>query len=151
MKAYARGDPGHRDPALERSAPGTVLFTLRPARRGRRARMARPAGPPQIPIVDSGHAVLGWTDAAPVVEQGRLRHPDAERILGGPIFCTQVALTQDDDIRRAGGPAAWNGAWRCLALCRLEHARGFGDPKDAPPIGSAPGDDDNDERRATRD
>ena len=84
---------------------------------------------PGIPIVDGALRIVAWTDAAPAIEQGRLRHPEAERLLGGDIFCTQVALTSPADIARAGGPAAWSSPWRCLALCpialALALARGF--------------------------
>ncbi|MCW5773683.1 MAG: hypothetical protein KIT16_18720 [Rhodospirillaceae bacterium] len=82
------------------------------------------------------HAVIGWTETAPVIEGGILRHRDAERLLGGPIFCTQIALARPGDIVRAGGPSAWRGAWRCLALCRQELARGLDDPAEAPPLGT---------------
>jgi hypothetical protein len=81
-----------------------------------------------IPIVDAELHVIGWTASPPVVEDGGLRHRGAERLLGGRIFCTQIALLHPGDILRAGGPAAWLGPWRCLALCRIEHARGFAQP-----------------------
>jgi len=100
-------------------------------------------------IVNDAHEIVAWTSVAPEVENGRLRHAEAERLLGGAIFCTQVALLRADQIRRAGGPTDWAGPWRCLALCPLEYARAleqpraalFGDPTEAPcakPVGQAP-------------
>src|SRR5262245_49378324 len=86
-----------------------------PPPRGRRRRVAAMAS--YIPIVNAMHDIVGWTEVAPMVENGRLRHGKAERVLNGPIFCTQVALTRLPDIVRAGGPANWMGPWRCLALC----------------------------------
>jgi hypothetical protein len=80
---------------------------------------------PDIPIVDGTLRIVAWTDAAPTIEHGRLRHPEAERLLGGDIFCTQVALLTPADVVRAGGPAAWSSPWRCLALCPIELACGF--------------------------
>lgn len=96
--------------------------------RGRRRRGAGITPAPHIPIVDGTHAVVGWTENAPEIESGRLRHAAAERLLGGPIFCTQVALIRPDEVARAGGPANWPGPWRCLALCPIEHARGLEQP-----------------------
>lgn len=118
----------------DQSSPGLRAPTdagIPPATRGRRRRLA-PAY--CIPIVDAAHEVVGWTETAPVVENGRLRHAKAERLLGGAIFCTQVALTGPEEIVRAGGPANWLGPWRCLALCRVEHARGLEQPR-ATPVG----------------
>lgn len=107
-----------------------------PPRRRRRSRRAGENGAPLIPIVDANQTIVAWTETAPVIEEGKLRHAAAERLLGGAIFCTQIALADPEDIRRAGGPPTWRGAWRCLALCRLELARGLDDPAEAPPIGS---------------
>jgi hypothetical protein len=94
---------------------------------GRRRRVA--GTPCYIPIVNAMHEIVGWTDLAPTVESGRLRHAKAEHALRGPIFCTQVALTRLPDIVRAGGPANWAGPWRCLALCPLDNARGLEQPQ----------------------
>jgi hypothetical protein len=114
-----------------------------PAPRGRRRRLASTT-PGSIPIVGGAHEVVGWTERAPVIENGRLRHAEAERVLGGPIFCTQVALTSPAEIARAGGPANWTGPWRCLALCPIAHARGLEQPHEFPAgdalAGPAPGD-----------
>jgi len=84
--------------------------------RGRRRRWAA-GGAASIPIVNDAHEIVGWTETAPAVENGRLRHAGAERVLRGPIYCTQIALACEQDIRRAGGPTGWTGPWRCLALC----------------------------------
>jgi hypothetical protein len=111
-----------------------------PAPRGRRRRTASTT-PGCIPIVDAAHALVGWTDTAPIVENGRLRHAKAERLLGGAIFCTQIALIRREEIVRAGGPADWVGPWRCLALCRAEHAQGLEQPSAtlaSPPVVPAP-------------
>lgn len=116
----------------ETPAPATPAGAGVPPRwRGRRARAAEPRN--NIPIVDVHHRVVGWTSAPPVVENGGLRHRGAERLLGGRIFCTQVALLRPADIERAGGPASSSGPWRCLALCRIEHARGFAQTGSDPP------------------
>lgn len=92
--------------------------------RGRRRKWGG-LGSAAIPIVNHAHEIVGWTSTAPAVENGRLRHAEAERALRGAIFCTQVALLNTHEIRRAGGPANWSGPWRCLALCPLEHAHGL--------------------------
>jgi len=107
-----------------------------PLPRARRRRGAGLATGRSIPIVNDALEIVGWTGLPPAVEGGRLRHAEAERLLGGTIFCTQVALTGADQIRRAGGPAGWVGPWCCLALCRAEHARGLEQPV-APLLGAA--------------
>lgn len=101
---------------------------------GRHRRWARAGAAASIPIVDDAHEIVGWTETAPAVENGRLRHAGAERVLRGPIFCTQIALARAQDILRAGGPMGWTGPWRCLALCPIDNARGFAQPRaaDAP-------------------
>ncbi len=73
-----------------------------------------------IPIVNAAHAIVGWTDAAPVVVGNRLRHRKAERILGGPIHCVEIVLTDRRQMSQAGAPAGWKSGWRCLALCSDE-------------------------------
>jgi hypothetical protein len=70
-----------------------------------------------IPIVDADCNIVGWTDVPPVVERNRLRHPTAERLLGGPIFCTEIGLTDPREAAQAGAPRGWRKPWRCLALC----------------------------------
>ena len=73
-----------------------------------------------IPIVNAAHAIVGWTDAAPVVIGNRLRHRKAERILGGPIHCVEIILTDRRQMSQAGAPTGWKSGWRCLALCSDE-------------------------------
>ncbi|HEY7609892.1 MAG TPA: hypothetical protein VIF14_11725 [Alphaproteobacteria bacterium] len=73
-----------------------------------------------IPIVNSRHEIVGWTDLAPVILRNRLRHRRAERLLGGPIHCVEIALTHPRDLAQAGAPRGWRSAWRCLALCSDE-------------------------------
>jgi hypothetical protein len=87
------------------------------AARGRRRSWRAAGGVASIPIVNEAHEVVGWTRTAPLIENGRLRHAEVERLLRGPIYCTQIALVRAQDIRDAGGPADWVGPWRCLALC----------------------------------
>ena len=70
-----------------------------------------------IPIVNRERALVGWTDVAPEIAANRLRHPGAERLLRGPVFCVEVALTDPEHIVRAGAPRGWRSAWRCMALC----------------------------------
>jgi hypothetical protein len=99
--------------------------------RGRRRKGAGAGSCPGIPVVNDAHEIVAWTGVPPVVENGRLRHAEAERLLGGAIFCTQIALMDPDQIRRAGGPTGWVGPWRCLALCRAEHGPGLEQPRSA--------------------
>ena len=73
-----------------------------------------------IPIVNSRHEIVGWTEVAPVIVRNRLRHRWAERLLGGPIHCVEIALTSPRDQAQAGAPRGWRSAWRCLALCGEE-------------------------------
>lgn len=114
------------------SPPGDAP-AVRP-QHGRRRIWARAGAATSIPIVNDAHEIVGWTETAPAVESGRLRHAGAERVLRGPIFCTQIALARAQDILRVGGPMGWTGPWRCLALCPVDSARGFAQPRaaDAP-------------------
>jgi hypothetical protein len=73
-----------------------------------------------IPIVNAKREIVGWTDTAPVVVRNRLRHPQAERLLGGPIHCVELALTDRQAALQAGAPRSWRNAWRCMALCSDE-------------------------------
>jgi hypothetical protein len=70
-----------------------------------------------IPIVNSRHEIVGWTDEAPIIVRNRLRHRRAERLLGGPIHCVEIALINPRDQAQARAPRGWRSAWRCLALC----------------------------------
>jgi hypothetical protein len=70
-----------------------------------------------IPIVDRNRSLVGWTAVAPVVADNRLRHPEAERLLRGPVICIEIALTDPAHVARAGAPRGWRSAWRCMALC----------------------------------
>lgn len=73
-----------------------------------------------IPIVNADHAIVGWTDVDPVVVRNRLRHRKAERMLGGPIHCVEIVLTDRRQMAQAGAPPGWRSSWRCLALCSDE-------------------------------
>jgi len=73
-----------------------------------------------IPIVNARHEIVGWTDIAPVVVRNRLRHRAAERLLGGPIHCVELALTDRQAAAQAGAPRGWRNTWRCMALCSDE-------------------------------
>ena len=73
-----------------------------------------------IPIVNADHAIVGWTDVDPVVVRNRLRHRKAERMLGGPIHCVEIVLTDRRQMTQAGAPPGWRSSWRCLALCSDE-------------------------------
>ena len=70
-----------------------------------------------IPIVNRSRALIGWTEIAPVVANNRLRHPEAERLLRGPVICVEIVLTDPSDLARAGAPSGWRSSWRCMALC----------------------------------
>ena len=74
----------------------------------------------RIPIINAERAIVGWTSVAPVVEHNRLRHPEAERLLGGPIFCTEMELSDPRQAAQAGAPRGWRETWRCMALCSDE-------------------------------
>jgi len=73
-----------------------------------------------IPIVNAERNIVGWTDVAPAVVRNRLRHRDAERLLGGPIFCVEIMVSDRRQLARAGAPSGWRSSWRCLALCSDE-------------------------------
>jgi hypothetical protein len=73
-----------------------------------------------IPIVNAKREIVAWTDTAPVVVRNRLRHRQAERLLGGPIHCVEIALTDRKAALQAGAPRNWRDAWRCMALCSDE-------------------------------
>jgi hypothetical protein len=70
-----------------------------------------------IPIVRDGGKILGWTDQVPELQGATLRHPAAERLLGGGVSCSYVQIDNLADARRAGAPPDWTGPWRCLAIC----------------------------------
>jgi hypothetical protein len=110
-------------PPVRRPPPSPERTTARAAR-GRRRTWREAGGGASIPIVNDAHEVVGWTRTAPVIENGRLRHAEVERVLRGPIYCTQIALVRAQDIRDAGGPADWVGPWRCLALCPIGARQG---------------------------
>lgn len=69
-----------------------------------------------IPIVNAARTVVGWTDVDPVVVRNRLRHAKAERLLGGPIHCVEIVLSDRSEMAQAGAPPGWSSTWRCLAL-----------------------------------
>jgi hypothetical protein len=73
-----------------------------------------------IPIVNLRREIVAWTDVAPVIVRNRLRHRKAERLLGGPIFCVEIMLTNRRHLAQAGAPPGWRSSWRCLALCSDE-------------------------------
>jgi hypothetical protein len=73
-----------------------------------------------IPIVNAEHTIVAWTDVAPAVVRNRLRHRKAEQMLGGPIHCVEIVLTDKHHLARAGAPRGWRRTWRCLALCSGE-------------------------------
>ena len=82
-----------------------------------------------IPIVDAQRRIVGWTAITPELRGAALFQPDAERILGTPIVAMYVRIEDAHDAQRAGAPAGWQGAWRCLALCSERMARdGAGAP-----------------------
>jgi hypothetical protein len=79
----------------------------------------------RIPIVNADRKVVGWTHDPPVIEHNRLRHPVAERLLGGPIFCTEVTLDDPRHAVAAGAPRGWRHTWRCMAICGDERSPSF--------------------------
>lgn len=82
-----------------------------------------------IPIVDAQRRIVGWTAITPELRGTSLFQPEAEGLLGTPIVAMYVRIEDAHDAQRAGAPAGWQGAWRCLALCSERMARdGAGDP-----------------------
>ena len=87
------------------------------------------------PVVDVDLQIVGWTSAVPNVVGVDLRHPEAERIVGGRIISRRVELVSREDIAKAGGPKGWRGSWACLALCRAELQQALR-PLDVPRVAS---------------
>lgn len=74
----------------------------------------------RIPIVNANRVIVGWSDVEPVVERNRLRHHEAETLLGGPVHSVEIVLADRRQMAMAGAPAGWRSTWRCLALCSDE-------------------------------
>jgi hypothetical protein len=70
-----------------------------------------------IPLVNAAQEIVDWTRTFPRLEKGRLRHADAERLLGPTILCMPAFLSHDEDMVRAGAPAGVLDGWWTLALC----------------------------------
>lgn len=70
-----------------------------------------------IPIVNAERRIVGWTEVIPEVFGAVLRHPEAERLVGGRIAAVYVEVLEPGDAVKAGAPRDWKGVWRCLALC----------------------------------
>jgi hypothetical protein len=113
---------------------------VRPTPPARKLKTGRPFGAVQIPIIDANRRLVGWTGAAPRVENGVIRHATAERLVGGPIEGCYVKLLGADDGARAGAPSDWSGAWRCIALISEQAAAAM--PKDGQAIDIPPSDTD---------
>jgi hypothetical protein len=60
--------------------------------------------------------VIGWTQTGPELNDGSLRHAEAEASLGRQITCIYVQLDDPQAAIAAGAPATWNEPWRCLAI-----------------------------------
>ena len=72
----------------------------------------------QIPIVDRHRRIIGWTSEDPqlMADPLRVRHVQAEELVGGPVVCTYVQISDPAAARRAGAPPEWQQPWRCIAL-----------------------------------
>ena len=70
-----------------------------------------------IPIIDTSGRVVGWTDTAPSVVDGRLRHDAAAALLNADLTTINVELTEPEQVMRAGAPNHWARPWHCLAIC----------------------------------
>jgi len=71
----------------------------------------------EIPIIDGQRRLVGWTVNAPRYLGGLVHHPEAEKLIGGPIVGAYVQIEDADNAQRAGAPPNWKGPWRCLGLC----------------------------------
>lgn len=76
----------------------------------------------QIPILGRDKRVIAWTDVNPEPRGGALAHPEAEKVLGGPVGCTYVEIRDLALAQKAGAPPDWSEPWRCLALVPIELA-----------------------------
>lgn len=72
-----------------------------------------------IAIIDRFGQLVGWTDTAPTVVNGRLTHPIANELLGPEITSFNIEINNPEDAARAGAPPGWKGGWGCLAICPL--------------------------------
>lgn len=70
----------------------------------------------QIPILNREGRVVDWTDAPPQPSGRMLRHPEAEKILGGRIGCAFVEIVDRALAQKAGAPPQWDERWRCIAI-----------------------------------
>src|SRR5262245_950566 len=71
---------------------------------------------PLAPVVATGLKIVGWTSAAPHFVDFKVRHPEAERLVGGPIAYRRVRLVAARDIAKARGGQRARGSWECYAL-----------------------------------
>ena len=71
----------------------------------------------EFPIFDRESRLVGWTRRGPELNNTLLRHPYAERLVGGTVVCFYVEIDDPADAKRAGAPPGWREPWRCLALC----------------------------------
>ena len=76
----------------------------------------------QVPIVDENRRIVGWTSEGPEAGASGTRHAAAEKLIGGPVTCAYVQISDRRAAACAGAPADWNEPWRCLAIVALRGA-----------------------------
>jgi hypothetical protein len=92
-----------------------------------------------IPVLDAQGRVVGWTTTPPTMQNGKLVHDGASRLLKSELATGEVVLTEAEDIRRAGAPAGWDRPWRCLAICPAASAGQFGASRVSELLSRVPG------------
>lgn len=104
----------HHGPTMETSMRKRDSAVTLPPKQKRRRFSQEVRG--EVPIVDGNCRIIGWTSTAPTTVDAAVRHPDAEKLAGGPVTCGYVQITDKEAARRAGAPADWSEPWRCLAI-----------------------------------
>jgi hypothetical protein len=72
-----------------------------------------------VPIVNAQRQIVGWTDTLPENISATMRHPDAEKLVGGQVTAAFVGIDDPETAKRAGAPEDWKGTWRCIGLCSM--------------------------------
>src|ERR671910_3833957 len=92
-----------------------------------------------IPVLNAEGQIVGWTDIAPRLQDGKLVHEGASRLLKSEIATGEIILTKPEDLRLAGAPEGWAEPWRCLAICPAVSAGQFGAGRISEMLSTFPG------------